>query len=184
MLDPLDEEDRVKTSIVRFHVLCAVALVLGAADQPPGHAALEPKKDRHAAPELALEDSAGKTMTLKNYRGKVVLLDFWATWCHGCVKEIPWFADFEKTYGAKGLAVVGVSMDKGGWNVVKPFLAENQVPYRMLLGNEATAKRFGIESLPDTFLIDRKGKVAAAYRATLVDKDDVEVKIKALLAKK
>ncbi len=173
----------MKTSIVRFHVLCAVALVLGAADQPPGHAALEPKKDRQAAPELALEDSAGKTMTLKNYRGKVVLLDFWATWCHGCVKEIPWFAGFEKTYGAKGLAVVGVSMDEGGWNAVKPFLAENQVPYRMLLGNEATAKRFGIESLPDTFLIDREGKVAAAYRATLVDKDDVEVKIKALLAK-
>jgi len=168
---------------IRLALLFAIASVVTAADQPSGRAELQPKKDRKAAPELALEDSSGKTMSVKQYRGKVVLLDFWATWCHGCVKEIPWFEEFEKTYGAKGFAVVGVSMDEGGWNVVKPFLAENHVPYRMLLGNEATMKRYGIENLPDTFLIDRKGKVAAAYRETLVDKDDVEAKIKALLSK-
>lgn len=163
-------------------VLAAVGVVM-AADQPSGHAELQPEKERKTAPELALEDNAGKTMSLADYRGKVVLLDFWATWCHGCVKEIPWFEEFEKTYGAKGFAVVGVSMDDGGWKVVKPFLAENHVPYRILLGNENTMKQYGNESLPDTFLIDRDGKVAATYRATLVDKDDVEAKIKELLAK-
>jgi peroxiredoxin len=74
-------------------------------------------------------------------------------------------------------------MVEEGWKVLKPFLAEHPVPYRMLLGNEATSKRYGIENLPDTFLIDRQGRVAAAYRAVLVDKDNVEDNIKALLSK-
>ena len=91
---------------------------------------------------------------------------------------------FEKTYHARGPAVVGVAMDDEGWNVVKPFLTENHVPYRTLLGNDATAKAYGIENLPDTFLIDRQGRVAASYRAVLVDKDDIEVKIRALLSKR
>jgi peroxiredoxin len=178
----------MKIPLTRLNLVHAAVLLLAvvgitAADQPAGRAVLQPAKERKPAPELALKDSSGKPMKLKKYRGKVVLLDFWATWCHGCVKEIPWFAEFEKTYGAKGLAVVGVSMDEGGWKVVKPFLAENHVPYRMLLGDDATAKRYGIEGMPDTFLIDRKGRLAAAYRAVLVDKDDVEANIKALLPK-
>ena len=159
-------------------------VVAGAAAGQPGvRAALQPAKERKPAPNFALTDSSGRTAKLEDYRGKVVLLDFWATWCHGCVKEIPWFVEFEKIYGANGLAVVGVSMDEGGWNVVKPFLAKNHVPYRILLGNDATAQRFGIENMPDTFLIDEKGRVAAAYRSGLVDKDDVEANIKALLLK-
>jgi thiol-disulfide isomerase/thioredoxin len=112
----------------------------------------------------------------------VVVLDFWATWCTGCKQEIPWFAEFEKTYGVKGLAVIGVSMDEGGWKVVKPFLAESHVPYRMLLGDEATAQQYGIKNMPDTFLIDRRGRVAAAYIAGLVDRDNLEDNIKAILS--
>jgi peroxiredoxin len=153
-----------------------------AADQSAIRAPLQPGNERKAAPEFALKDSSGKTIKLKRYRRKVVLLDFWATWCTGCKKEIPWFSEFQKMYGAKGLAVVGVSMDEGGWNVLKPFLAETHVPYRMLLGDDPTAQRYGIQSLPDTFLIDRDGRVAAAYIAGLVDKDNVEANIKALLS--
>jgi acetyl-CoA acetyltransferase len=75
-------------------------------------------------------------------------------------------------------------MDEGGWKVLRPFLAETPVPYQMLLGDEATAKRYGIETMPDTFLIDQHGKLAAAYRAGLVDKDDLEANIKALVSKR
>jgi cytochrome c biogenesis protein CcmG/thiol:disulfide interchange protein DsbE len=107
--------------------------------------------------------------TLKNCHSKILLLDFWATWCHGCKQEIPWFSGFQQAYGAQGLAVVGVSMDEGGWRVLKPFLAETHVSYRMLLGNDATREGYGIQSLPDTFLIDRHGRIAAAYKARLVD---------------
>ena len=79
-------------------------------------------------------------------------------------------------------AVVGVSMDEGGWKVLRPFLSETHVPYRMLLGDDSTAQRYGIHSLPDTFLIDRQRRVASAYIAGLVDRDDIEANIEALLS--
>ena len=165
-------------------VLLAMASIAFAADQSGMRAVLQPGNERKAAPELTLQDSSGKTMELEDYRGKIVLLDFWATWCTGCKKEIPWFSDFQKTYGPQGFAVIGVSMDEGGWKVLKPFLAANHVPYRMVLGNDSTAKQFGIQNLPDTFLIDRQGRVAAVYKEALVDKDNVEANIKTLLSER
>jgi peroxiredoxin len=163
-------------------LLVTLAGVVTAADQAT--AVLYPVNERKAAPGFILQDASGKTAKLEDYHGKVVLLDFWATWCTGCKKEIPWFSEFQKTYGSKGFAVVGVSRDEDGWKVLRPFLAEHQVPYVMLLGDEAIAKRYEIESLPDTFLIDRKARVAAAYKAVLVDKDKVEAQVKALLSER
>lgn len=172
--------------IILMHTLALLLTLAGiaaAADQTGVRAVLHPAKQRKSASDFALTDASGRTVKLKDYHGKVVLLDFWATWCHGCKQEIPWFSEFSKTYGAKGLAVVGVSMDEGGWTVLKPFLAETRVPYQILLGDEAMAKRYGIESMPDTFLIDQEGRVAAAYLGGLVDRDNVEANIKALLTK-
>src|SRR5271165_2335791 len=145
----------------------ALGCAAGATAQPAVRAPLQPIQERKPAPEFTLPDSSGKTARIGEYRGKVVLLDFWATWCHGCKMEIPWFSEFEKSYGARGLAVVGVAMDEEGWKTVRPFLTGTQVPYRMLLGNQAMAKRYGIGNLPDTFLIDREGRIAAVYREGL-----------------
>jgi thiol-disulfide isomerase/thioredoxin len=113
----------------------------------------------------------------------VVLLDFWATWCHGCKEELPWFADFQRKYAAKGLQVVGVSLDEEGWKVVKPFLEQTKVPYRMLLGDQPLAKKYGIENMPDAYLIDRHGRIAATY-VGLVDKENVEANLQAMLAQR
>jgi len=173
----------------RFH-LSNLALVLAftcvaAADGQPGlRVALQPEKDRKPAAEFALQDASGKTTKLDDFRGKVVLLDFWATWCTGCKTEIPWFEAFQSAYNAKGFAVVGVSLDEDGWKVLRPFLEEHKIPYTMLLGDDPMSKRYGIENLPDTFLIDRKGRLAALYKEALVDKDNVEANIKALLAER
>lgn len=90
-------------------------------------------------------------------------------------------AEFQRKYGKKGLCVLGVSLDEDGWKAVKPFLQKADVPYRIILGDNATAKTYGIESMPDTFLIDRHGRIAAAY-AGLVDKYDVEANIQAMLS--
>jgi len=163
-------------------LLLALIGFAATADQPTVRAPLQSASDRKPAPNFALQDASGKTVQLKDYRGKVVLLDFWATWCTGCKKEIPWFSVFQRTYAKKRLSVIGVSLDEGGWRVVKPFLADTEVPYRILLGDDSTAQRFGITNLPDTFLIDRQGRVAAVYRAGLVDKDDVESNIRVLLS--
>jgi peroxiredoxin len=163
--------------------VCLGLFSLAAAAPPGVRTGIEPASDRRPAPEFALQDSAGKTARLKDYRGKVVLLDFWATWCKGCKEEIPWFSGFARKYAADGLRVVGVSLDDDGWKVLKPFLASVNVPYRIILGDEATTKEYGIGAMPDTFLIDRHGRIAAAYTG-LVDRDNVESNIRAILAQK
>jgi cytochrome c biogenesis protein CcmG/thiol:disulfide interchange protein DsbE len=158
--------------------LLAFCLLLVMAASPAAPGAGQP------APDFTLKDSSGKTVKLADYRGKVLLLDFWATWCTGCKEEIPWFIEFQQTYGAKGLATVGVSMDDG-WDVVKSFLASHKIPYTIVLGDEAIAKSYGSnDGLPDTFVIDKQGRIAAAYVAKKVNKDAVEAKIKALLAER
>jgi peroxiredoxin len=169
-------------SLLGSALLLTLAVVASIVDESCSRAPLQSASERKAAPDLLLRDASGKTASLTDYRGKIVLLDFWATWCTGCKEEIPWFSEFQSRYGAKGFAVVGVSMDEGGWNVVKPFLAENNVPYRMLLGDKPTAQRFGITNLPDTYLIDRTGRVAASYKGVLVKREDVEGRIKTLLS--
>jgi cytochrome c biogenesis protein CcmG/thiol:disulfide interchange protein DsbE len=164
-------------------LLLALVAGSGASDQSNRVPVLD-AKSRKTAPAFVLKDASGETARLNNYRGKVLVLDFWATWCTGCKKEIPWFSEFQRNYGAKGFAVVGVAMDEEGWKVVKPFLAETRVPYRMLLGDQATADHYGIKSLPDTFLIDRRGRIAVAYRARLVDKQELEASIQTVLAER
>jgi cytochrome c biogenesis protein CcmG/thiol:disulfide interchange protein DsbE len=165
-------------------LLLSLAACAGAADQPGLRVALFPEKERKPAAAFALQEVTGKTIQLADFHGKVVLLDFWATWCTGCKMEIPWFETFQSAYGRKGFAVVGVSLDEDGWKVLKPFLEEHKIPYTMLLGDHPMAKRYGIGNLPDTFLIDRQGRVAAAYKESLVDKDNVEANIKTLLSEK
>ena len=145
-------------------------------------AVLQAESKRQAAPELNLKDSEGKTAKLNEYHGKILVVDFWATWCHGCKTEIPWFAEFQRKYGAEGLNVVGISMDDDGWKVVKPFIQSRNVPYRIVLGNDSVAKQYAIGNMPDTFLIDREGRIAAAY-AGVVDREDIEKNIRALLDK-
>lgn len=147
-------------------------------------AVLRPASERKPAPEFALKDDQSRTITLKNYRGKVVLLDFWATWCHGCKEEIPGFSELQTKYRAQGLEVVGIAMDDEGWKVMKPFLAATKVSYRMLAGDQRTFQSYGLQALPDTFLIDGQGRIAAAYVGGLVNENDIESNVKSLLIEK
>jgi peroxiredoxin len=149
--------------------------------RPVKLSSVKPDKERHKAPDFALKDSDGKLVHLADYRGKVVLLDFWATWCGPCKIEIPWFEDFQRQHQGKGFAVIGVSMDDEGWEVVKPFLTRLKVNYRILVGNDQTAQLYGgIDALPTTFLIDREGKIAAVH-VGLVDRKEFENGIEQLL---
>jgi thiol-disulfide isomerase/thioredoxin len=119
---------------------------------------------------------------LSDYRNKVVLLNFWATWCGPCKIEIPWFKELEQDYKDRGFAVLGVSMDEDGWDAVKPFVKDLGVNYRILLGTDIVAQMYGgVNALPTSFLIDRQGRIASVHLG-LVSKSDYENDIQALLA--
>jgi len=140
------------------------------------------KDDRKPAPDFALKDSDGKTVRLSDYRGKVVMVNFWATWCGPCKIEIPWFMDFQRKNRDKGFAIIGISMDDDGWDAVKPFVNELGINYRIVLGNDSVTQAYGgVEALPTTFLIDREGKIAAVH-VGLAAKSDFEDGIDQLLA--
>ncbi len=120
-------------------------------------------KDRKAAPDFALKDATGATIKLSAHKGEVVLLDFWATWCHGCQTEIPWFMEFATRYRDRGLAVIGVATDDDGWTSVRPYMREKGMNYPVVIGTETLAKRYDVTALPVTFLIDRSGAIAFVH---------------------
>ena len=178
-------------SALRYCTVLAAALVVGCFFQGCSSsptlvraASVKPDKERHEAPDFALKDADGKTVRLSEYRGKVVLLDFWATWCPPCKLEIPWLIDIERKNKNRGFEVLGVSMDDEGWEVVKPFMKEVGMNYRVVIGNDSTAEMYGnVESLPETFLIDRQGKIAAIHIG-LASRKDFEDEVAQLLESK
>jgi peroxiredoxin len=132
-------------------------------------------------PDFTLKDANGKSLRLSAYKGDVVLLNFWATWCGPCKTEIPWFIDFEKEFQRQGFTVLGVSMDEDGWKVINPYVAEHKINYPIVLANEEVNELYGgIEALPTTLLIGRDGKVAFLH-AGLISREDYEKEIRKLL---
>ena len=163
-----------------------ISLLLGGCSRSSGGGkaaqSIKPDKDRNTAPDFTLKDADGKVVRLSDYKGKVVLLNFWATWCGPCKIEIPWFMEFEQEHKDRGFAVLGVSMDEDGWDAVRPFLAELRVNYRTLLGTDLVAQQYGgVDALPTTFVIDREGKIASTH-VGLAPKSEYERDIQALLA--
>ncbi len=109
-----------------------------------------------------------------------MVLDFWATWCGGCKEELPAFSALERSYAKQGLVVVGASVDTS-WGVVRPFLAQIKPNYTMVLAGPTMQKAYGIANMPNTFIIDREGRIAAAYRAALVNPSNLRQHVQALL---
>ena len=138
--------------------------------------------NRKAAPEFTLIDASGAKVKLSDYKGKVVLLNFWATWCGPCALEIPWFMEFEQKYKSQGFEVLGVSMDDDGWAAVKPYIAEHKVNYRVLLGNDSVSQLYGgLDALPTTYILDRDGRVAFPVHVGLIDKGEYVQEVQSLL---
>ena len=151
--------------IVIAVVAAAVALMLFAgvrmARTRAGVVKLKPVgKNGTVAPDFELKSLDGKQVRLSDFRGKAVLLNFWATWCAPCKIEMPWFVDLQKQYAAQGLQVIGVAMDDSGEETIAKFVKEMAVNYPVLIGKEAVGDAYGgVEFLPTTFIIDRRGKV-------------------------
>jgi len=170
----------------RIHVAAAsaaLALILASCSRPSNlpTGELKAEAQRKQAPNFTLKDADGNAVNLIDYRGKVVLVNFWATWCGPCEAEIPWFIEFEKKYKDQGFAVLGVSMDDDGWKSVRPYVASHKINYRIMIGSELVSQQFGeIESLPTSFVLDREGRIASNHIG-LVDKVDYQNEIVKLL---
>jgi peroxiredoxin len=175
-------------AVIRLSAAALTALLLGCMFSGCSSTSLEVRaasvkadKDRKPAPDFALKDADGKVVHLSDYRGKVVLLDFWATWCGPCKIEIPWFMDMQRQDKDRGFEVLGVAMDDEGWEAVKPFVSKIGVNYRIVIGNDTTAQLYGgVDALPTTFLIDRTGRIAAVHIG-LTSKKDFEDGVEQLL---
>ncbi|HME11288.1 MAG TPA: cytochrome c biogenesis protein CcdA [Candidatus Acidoferrum sp.] len=134
------------------------------------------------APELTLKDLDGKDVSLAQYRGKIVLVNFWATWCAPCREEIPWLIEMQKAYGDKGFTVLGIAMDEEGKSAVAPYVQTEKfdvngtptlMSYPILLGNDAAADKFGgLLGYPTSVLISRDGRQIKRVTG-IIDKDEI-----------
>jgi thiol-disulfide isomerase/thioredoxin len=113
-----------------------------------------------AAPVWALTDLAGKPVTSESLKGKVVIVDFWATWCGPCRAAIPHLVELHKAYKDKGFEVVGVSLDQQGPSVVQSFVTQHEIPYTIAMGNQKVVSDFGgVRGIPTAFIISQDGKI-------------------------
>lgn len=152
--------------MTKWIVLVALAaIVLGAGFywRARRHGAITAPEARTLAPDFTLQQIGGPRLTLSSYRGKVVLLDFWATWCYPCRQEIPHFVEFEQKYADRGLQVIGVSMDDSP-DPVPAFYQQYHMNYPVVMGNAKIGESYGgLLGLPITFLLDRQGRIAAKH---------------------
>jgi cytochrome c biogenesis protein CcmG/thiol:disulfide interchange protein DsbE len=133
------------------------------------------------APRFVRTDLEHKRLDLNSYRGKVVLLNFWATWCAPCKVEIPRFVEWQKKYGPRGLQIIGISMDDDPHLVHKAY-GELGLNYPVVMGDEKLGELYGgILGLPVTFLIDRHGKIRSIHRGE-TDINKIEMQLQSLFA--
>jgi peroxiredoxin len=171
-------------------VLALVFATTSAPGQQGAHATVVPQASRQPAPPFQLTDSSGTHKQVADFRGKVVLLNFWATECGGCKLEIPWLIELESAHKSDSFTVVGVSMDTSyegsksadeAWSKVIPFVLDHKLNYPVLMGDATLITSYKVGAVPATYLIDKQGRIAATYRG-VIDESDVDSNINKLLA--
>ena len=133
-----------------------------------------------AASDFKLQDLNGKTVKLSDFKGKPVLLDFWATWCPPCRASIPGMEKLYKKYSGKGLVVLSISLDQGDWDSVKSFSTEHGITYPVLKGTEDVASQFQVRTIPMLVIINKEGRTVKRYLG-MGDDDELEKDIKSVL---
>jgi len=168
--------------IIVVAMVVAIMLVFGInlAHKSKSNAGVQMKDG--VAPDFTLQSLDGKTVRLSDFRGKAVLLNFWATWCSPCKIEMPWFVELQKQYGPGGLQVVGVAMDDASTKEIADFAKEMGVNYPVLIGKESVGDAYGgVQFLPENFYIDRNGKVLDRAFG-LKGRGEIEDEIKRIVA--
>lgn len=132
------------------------------------------------AADFKLQDLSGKSVKLSDFRGRPVLLDFWATWCPPCRESIPAIEKIHENYNGRGLVVLGISVDEGGWDSVSAFVQQNRITYPVLKGTDNVSSEYQVRTIPMAILLNRDGKIVKRYLG-FGGEDELEKDIKALL---
>ena len=157
-----------KTALLLF----VIALIFGCSNRS--------ERTANAATDFILQDMDGKKVNLADFKGKPVLIDFWATWCPPCRDAIPAIEKLHKAYSGKGLVVLGISLDQGGWDDVKSFIAEYGITYPILKGTEEVAAQYKVRTIPMLVIVDKEGKIYKRYLG-FGDDGQLEKDIKSVL---
>lgn len=129
----------------------------------PGSPAQHPLRGK-AAPDFSLKQMNGETFRLSDYRGEIVVVNFWATWCAPCRKEIPGFIALQEEWADKGVTFVGVSLDDEGFEVVRPYAEKMGINYPLVVGDDRLTKKYGgVQGLPTSFVVGPEGTVQSAH---------------------
>lgn len=120
---------------------------------------VERRVSEGAAPDFALQDLDGKKVSLSDFKGSVVIVNFWATWCGPCRATIPGLENLYRKYSPKGLVLLGISLDDGGWDYVKSFKQEYGISYPILKGNSDVASKYMVRTIPFIVIVGRDGQV-------------------------
>ncbi len=182
---------RIGLILATLIAVVAFAFFANRATRLPSARAAKTNLDRPAAsPDFTLKDLEDHDVSLSQFRGKVVLVNFWATWCGPCKIEIPWLVELQDKYAASGFTVLGVAMDQEGKSAVAPFVRKERfkvggtsrsVNYPILLGNDATANEFGgLVGFPTSVLISKDGRVVKRVDG-LVSYDEIDKAIQSQL---
>lgn len=170
-------------------LVVAIALAAPALSMPGGQsegtAAASSANELKALPALNLQDFDGKAISAaEQFKGNIVVLDFWATWCVPCIGEIPILNRLQEKYGARGVKVVGVTLASGEAKEVKPFVGRNKMKYTVLMGDDDQVYDLNVVAFPTTYLVTRDMKVFRRYIGAGPRKAaEVEADIQSLLTK-
>jgi peroxiredoxin len=159
------------------NLLAAVIVILALL---PGCTSKEKESASAVAPDFTLQDLSGKKVTLSDLKGSVVLLEFWATWCPPCRASVPGIERLHRAYDGKGLKVLAISFDEGGWDKVKDFVAEHKITYSVLKGTDDVSAKYRVRMIPAAYLVDKQGIIRKQYMGAGND-EELEKEIKALL---
>ena len=122
-----------------------------------------PASELKALPPINLQDFEGQPVESDRFKGKIIVLDFWATWCGPCIAEVPMLNKLQEKYGDQGVKIIGVTMASGDAKDVKPFIARNKMKYTVLMGDDDQTYDLNVVAFPTTYLITRDLKVFRRY---------------------